>query len=104
MNYLKINIECIDYELKPTNLIFPLTAKLFKNQLDSHPEIDGVFSDRYYCILCNKIYFGKMGKKLPDDYIIVGYDGVDISNYVYPSLSYVRQPFESLLTLLLMYC
>ena len=25
-----------------------------------------------------------------------GYDGVDISNYVYPSLSYVRQPFEKL--------
>ena len=36
------------------------------------------------------------GKKIPDDYIIVGYDGVDISNYVYPSLSYVRQPFEKL--------
>ena len=36
------------------------------------------------------------GKKIPDDYIIVGYDGVDISNYVYPSLSYVRQPIEKL--------
>ena len=34
--------------------------------------------------------------EVPDDYIIVGYDGVDISNYVYPSLSYVRQPFEKL--------
>lgn len=54
-----------------------------------------VFFDRYCCILCNKIYFGKR-EKIPDDYIIVGYDGVDISNYVYPSLSYVRQPFEKL--------
>ncbi len=76
---LEHNIKCIDYELKADEFDISSYCKIIQKQLDSHPEIDGVFFDRYYCILCNKIYIGK-GKKIPDDYIIVGYDGVDISN------------------------
>lgn len=92
---LEHNIECIDYELKADEFDISSYCKIIQEQLDSHPEIDGVFSTDIVVSYAIK-YILEKGKKIPDDYIIVGYDGVDISNYVYPSLSYVRQPFEKL--------
>ena len=92
---LENNIECIDYELKADEFDISSYCKIIQKQLDSHPEIDGVFSTDIIVSYAIK-YILEKGKKIPDDYIIVGYDGVDISNYVYPSLSYVRQPFEKL--------
>ena len=63
--------------------MFPLTAKeSYSKQLDSRPEIDGVFSTDIIISYTIKYILEK--GKIPDDYIIVGYDGVDISNYVYP--------------------
>ena len=92
---LEHNIKCIDYELKADEFDISSYCKIIQKQLDSHPEIDGVFSTDIIVSFAIK-YILEKGKKIPDDYIIVGYDGVDISNYVYPSLSYVRQPFEKL--------
>ena len=92
---LEHNIKCIDYELKADEFDISSYCKIIQKQLDSHPEIDGVFSTDIIVSYAIK-YILEKGKKIPDDYIIVGYDGVDISNYVYPSLSYVRQPFEKL--------
>lgn len=92
---LEHNIKCIDYELKADEFDLSSYCKIIQKQLDSHPEIDGVFSTDIIVSYAIK-YILEKGKKIPDDYIIVGYDGVDISNYVYPSLSYVRQPFEKL--------
>ena len=55
-----------------------------------------VFFDRYIVSYAIKYILEKRGKKIPDDYIIVGYDGVDISIMYILHSSYVRQPFEKL--------
>ena len=77
------------------NLIFPLLQNYLKTVRQSSPEIDGVFSTDIIVSYAIK-YILEKGKKFQMIILFVGYDGVDISNYVYPSLSYVRQPFEKL--------
>ena len=94
---LEHNIKCIDYELKADEFDISSYCKIIQKQLDSHPEIDGVFSTDIIVSYAIK-YILEKRKKIPDDYIIVGYDGVDISNYVYPSLSYVPVSYTHLCT------
>lgn len=36
------------------------------------------------------------GKKVPEDYSIVGYDGLDIAHYYNPSITTIRQPVEEM--------
>ena len=38
------------------------------------------------------------GKKIPDDYSIVGFDGIEMTKYMYPALTTVRQPVEEMIT------
>jgi len=34
------------------------------------------------------------GKKIPEDYSVVGFDGIELTNYMYPALTTIRQPIE----------
>jgi LacI family transcriptional regulator len=36
------------------------------------------------------------GKKIPDDYSVVGFDGIDLTEYMTPSLTTMAQPKEDL--------
>ncbi|MCI8956937.1 MAG: LacI family transcriptional regulator [Eubacterium sp.] len=36
------------------------------------------------------------GKKIPDDYSVIGFDGIDISKYFHPSLTTMKQPCEEM--------
>lgn len=36
------------------------------------------------------------GKKIPDDYSVVGFDGINISKYFHPSLTTMQQPCEEM--------
>lgn len=37
------------------------------------------------------------GKKIPDDYSVVGFDGIKMTKYMYPALTTVRQPAEEMI-------
>ena len=37
------------------------------------------------------------GKKIPDDYSVVGFDGIEITKYMYPALTTVGQPVEKII-------
>lgn len=37
------------------------------------------------------------GKKIPDDYSVVGFDGIEITKYMYPALTTVGQPAEKII-------
>ena len=63
--------------------------------VERHPEIDGFFSTDTVAVNALK-YFLEHGKKIPEDVIVVGYDGIDAAKTSYPSLSYVEQPFDKL--------
>lgn len=36
------------------------------------------------------------GKKIPEDYSVVGFDGIETTKYMYPSLTSARQPIEDI--------
>ncbi len=36
------------------------------------------------------------GRKVPDDVSVAGYDGIDVSGYISPSLTTIRQPVEAM--------
>jgi LacI family transcriptional regulator len=36
------------------------------------------------------------GKRIPDDISVVGFDGIDMTNFMFPSLTTIRQPGEKL--------
>jgi LacI family transcriptional regulator len=36
------------------------------------------------------------GKKIPDDYTVIGFDGIEMSEYITPSLTTLRQPIEEM--------
>jgi LacI family transcriptional regulator len=33
-----------------------------------------------------------MGKRIPEDYSVTGFDGIDISYYYHPSITTIKQP------------
>ncbi|MGL4912702.1 MAG: LacI family DNA-binding transcriptional regulator [Romboutsia sp.] len=70
--------------------------KLMKNLLDSNEEYTAIYalSDSMAVGACKAIL--ETGKKIPQDYSIVGFDGIDISYYYNPSITTIRQPVEQM--------
>lgn len=89
------NIQCIDYELKDEEFNRSQYYEIIRKLVEQHPEIDGFFSTDTVAVNAMK-YFLEQGKRIPEDVIIVGYDGIDAAKTTYPSLSYVEQPFDKL--------
>ena len=44
---------------------------------------------------CCKAIF-EMGKRIPEDYSVAGFDGIDISYYYHPSITTIKQPVEEM--------
>ena len=53
-----------------------------------------VISDNAAFGACKALW--DMGKKIPDDYSVAGFDGIDMAKYYCPSLTTIKQPFEEM--------
>lgn len=89
------NIRCIDYELKEEEFTRDRYYAIIDGLLEQHPEIDGVFSTDVVVANAMKCAMER-GMRIPEDIILVGYDGVEIAKTIYPPLSYVEQPFDKI--------
>ncbi|MCI6464669.1 MAG: LacI family DNA-binding transcriptional regulator [Faecalicatena sp.] len=77
------NVKLEDYYLE--------VERLF----DLYPEIDAVFSEDF--IVMNAIKCAnERGKKIPQEFKAVGYDGTIMAKISYPSMTYVAQPIKKL--------
>jgi LacI family sucrose operon transcriptional repressor len=69
--------------------------KIVHNLFTEHTEIDGIFTSDLTAIhviqACNRL-----GKKIPDEVKIVGYDDIQLASLVVPQLTTIRQPIEEL--------
>ena len=65
--------------------------ELMLSLLEEHPEVDGIFCASDYMALGCMDAIKSVGKKIPDDIAIVGFDNVPVARYVTPSLSTVAQ-------------
>ena len=67
-----------------------------KELLESGEEFTAVFaiSDILAIGACKAIF--DMGKKVPEDYSVIGFDGVEMAYYYRPSITTVKQPVEEM--------
>jgi len=66
--------------------------------LQSGADFTAIFaiSDSLAIGACKALF--DMGKKVPDDYSVAGFDGLDISHYYNPSITTIRQPLDEIAT------
>lgn len=67
-----------------------------KNLLESGVECTAIYaiSDSVAIGACRALR--DAGKKIPEDYSVAGFDGLDITGYYIPSLTTIRQPVEEM--------
>lgn len=67
-----------------------------KELLESGEEFTAIYaiSDSMAIGACKAIL--EFGKKIPEDYSVVGFDGLDITNYYNPTITTIRQPVEEM--------
>lgn len=96
-NNIAINDKLIRYTLDNQNAYTMENGyKLMKELLDSKEKFTAVYaiSDSMAIGACKAIL--EAGKKIPEDYSVVGFDGLDITYYYNPSITTIRQPVEEM--------
>nr|WP_263327920.1 LacI family DNA-binding transcriptional regulator [Neobacillus sp. Marseille-Q6967] len=63
-----------------------------KELFQRHPDIDGVFASNDLMAIGLLKAAHEWGRKVPDELAIVGFDGIDMTQYTYPPISTIRQP------------
>jgi len=71
---------------------YEVTKELLKAEVD----VTAIFamSDSMAVGTCKAIF--EAGKKVPEDYSVAGFDGMDISFFYHPSITTIRQPVEAM--------
>lgn len=99
--------EAYEYTMKENNLI-PVTItvdfnlsyiekmNVFKKMFEDYPYVEAVFaSNDVDAALIIKIA-SELGKNVPDDLLVIGYDGTKIIQQLLPSLTTIIQPIEEI--------
>lgn len=87
----------VDYVVKEAKLdIFESYEKLAYKLFEEHPDIDGIFasSDMIAASIINVASI--MGKEIPKDLKIVGYDDISLASLIVPSLTTIKQPIKEM--------
>lgn len=63
--------------------------------LHRNPDIDGAFGNDMDAIACRNV-MQQMGKRVPEEFCAVGFDGMDVTRMVYPPLTAVCQDVPQL--------
>lgn len=70
---------------------FEEAEKITLNYLQDRPTIDGIFASSDVSAIGALKACEKLGKKVPDELQIIGFDGIQIGNYITPSLTTIAQ-------------
>jgi len=67
-----------------------------KELLESRKDFTAIYAICDSCAIgaCKAIF--DAGKKIPEDYSVAGFDGLDIAHYYNPSITTIRQPVEEM--------
>lgn len=90
----KRNIENIIVEIQLSTLenYEKIVYKLF----EEHPDIDGIFASSDMIGISIIKVAKQLGKEIPKDLKIVGYDNITLSSLIVPSLTTIKQPIEQI--------
>jgi LacI family transcriptional regulator len=67
-------------------------ARGIRSLLESHPDLTAVFCASDWMAIGAVQELKRMGKGVPDDVAVVGFDDIDLAQYVSPTLTTVHQP------------
>lgn len=70
--------------------------KLLTELLVEHPDIDGLFLNSDIMAIAAMKVCNKLGKRVPQEMKIIGYDDVSIASLVSPQITTIRQPLEKM--------
>jgi len=69
---------------------------LLTDLLVEHPDIDGLFLNSDIMAIAAMKVCRRLGKRIPEDMKIIGYDDVSIASLVSPQVTSVRQPLDEM--------
>ncbi len=84
------NIPYISYDGDLLNPDIDAITKI----IESHPEIDGIFATSDFLAIHAENIINKMGKKVPEDIQIVGFDNIVYTTLVSPTITTIEQPIR----------
>lgn len=88
-------VKVYSYELERNRFDMAYCEEVCQRAFDEHPDADGVFATDMFALSYMKVVM-KAGKRVPEDVKLVAYDGTDVMQVVYPSITMVKQPIEKL--------
>ncbi|MDO5409791.1 MAG: LacI family DNA-binding transcriptional regulator [Lachnospiraceae bacterium] len=91
----KNDIEVVEAVMDWNNLTYEEHYKVVKEYLRLYPDVDGAFGSDYTAIACLNVITA-MGKKVPEEFKIVGFDAMNITRMVRPAVTAVRQNIQLL--------
>lgn len=68
------------------------TEKSAKELFEKHPDTDGIIASNDLVAAAILHEALRMGRSIPEDLQIIGYDDIPLSSLLYPALSTIRQP------------
>lgn len=97
-NQITFDPDLVRYATEDTIDTFSMAYgyKVTKQLLESGESFTAIYaiSDSMAVGSCKAIF--EEGKKIPEDYSVAGFDGMDISYYYHPSITTIRQPVEAM--------
>lgn len=88
-------VTCITQELQVNQFEFSSYLKTADSILDQYPGLDGLFSADPVAVAVQRQAMSR-GMRIPDDLLIVGYDGTFLAQAVFPSLPTIAQSYDQL--------
>lgn len=88
------NVEYIVQEAKLD--IFNSYKKLIYSLFIDHPDIDGIFASSDMIATAAIHVANEVGKEIPKDIKIVGYDDISFASFIVPPLTTVQQPIKEM--------
>ncbi len=97
-NHIPYNEKLVQYNNDKKNDTFTMKYgyEVTKELLLSGADCTAIYaiSDSMAVGACKAIF--EMGKRIPEDYSVAGFDGMDISFYYHPSITTIKQPVEEM--------
>lgn len=70
--------------------------KIIFKLFEDHPGVDGIFASSDVIAACIVRVSNALGKRIPEDLKVVGYDDITIASLIVPALTTIRQPIEKI--------
>ncbi|WP_071393990.1 LacI family DNA-binding transcriptional regulator [Bacillus tuaregi] len=82
----------VDFQVITSSFSFHDAEVMAKALFEKYPEIDGVIASNDLSAAAILHEALRIGRSIPDDLQIIGYDDIPLSKLLYPPLSTIRQP------------